>query len=532
MHKRAAALFFIYCLLMSVVCLQLTSLVVGGSVEADEVKNTRSIELSDLGAPIYDCKGRLITNGQSVYYAAAKPTSAAVSALEKMLDEDAFEKIKSKLEKGSPAVAEVLPGTEESDDIKIIGVSKRYYVRQPAAHVVGYTDIDGNGVCGIEKSFESIFKNNRQTVSAVFSVDANGCVMPGGDITVCREGDYKNSGVYLTLDIDIQRIVEECMDDCGIEQGAVVVLDPSSGAIRAMASRPVFDSNDPSRSLGDTDSPFVDRALSAFAVGSVFKPAIACAALEQGIDPSLTYECTGSIKVGDVEFGCYEHHEHGKVDMCGALEKSCNAYFINLAQKLNTERMIGTLSDLGFGKSITLCDGISSAAGSLPDTEQLDSPAAVSNLAFGQGTLTATPLQVAAYMSAIANNGIYITPYLVEKAVDGEKSVCLHEARAGAHAVSEETAKRISSFLCSAVENGNGSGAKPEKVSAAGKTATAQTGRYENGQELYNTWFAGWFPAESPKYVIAVLKERGAGGASDCAPVFKAIADRIEENLS
>ena len=72
-----------------------------------------------------------------------------------------------------------------------------------------------------------------------------------------------------------------------------------------------------------------------------------------------------------------------------------------------------------------------------------------------------------------------------------------------------------------------GRGAKPKNTTAAGKTATAQTGKFENGEELYNTWFSGWFPAENPRYVITVFKERGSGGASDCAPVFKAIADKI-----
>ena len=257
------------------------------------------------------------------------------------------------------------------------------------------------------------------------------------------------------------------------------------------------------------------------------KPAVAAAALEQGISPSIKYDCTGVTEIGGVEFGCYEHKAHGVIDMCGALERSCNAYFIHLAQKLDREKMISTLSNLGFGKPIDLCEGMSSASGYLPNASELDSKAAVANLAFGQGSLTASPLTVCAYMSCIANGGAYCMPYLVEKATDGSRTVFEHENRAGEYVISGDTASLLSKYLRSAVENGNGRGAKPRNTTAAGKTATAQTGKFERGEELYNTWFSGWFPAEKPRYVITVFKERGSGGASDCAPVFKAAADKI-----
>lgn len=527
MPKRAVVVFFIFCLLMGVVCLQLISVSTGLDTAAGTVKNTRSIELSDLGAPIYDCNGRLITNGYTEYFAAARPTAAALSELQKMLDDDDFEQAREKLSKGRPVAVRVPSSESGCEDVKIIGVERRYSPRQPAAHIVGYTNSDGGGVCGIEKSFESIFKNNRRSISAVFPVDAYGRVISGADITARTDGKYGESGVYLTLDLEIQQIVEDCMDECGVDIGAVVILDPKTGAIRACASRPVFDSNDPAKSLSDSNSPFINRAFCAFAVGSVFKPAVAAAALEQGISPSIKYDCTGVTEVGGVEFGCYEHKAHGVVDMCGALERSCNAYFIHIAQKLDREKMISTLSDLGFGKSIDLCDGITSVSGYLPKVSELDSKAAVANLAFGQGTLTASPLTVCAYMSCIANGGAYNTPYLVEKAVDGTSIVFEHEKRAGEYVMSGNTASILSKYLKSAVENGNGRGAKPENTTAAGKTATAQTGKFENGEELYNTWFSGWFPVENPRYVITVFKERGSGGASDCAPVFKAIADKI-----
>lgn len=209
MPRRAVVIFFVFCLLTGVICLRLISVSTGLDTAAGAVKNTRSIELSDLGAPIYDCKGRLITNGYTEYFAAARPTAAALSELRAMLGGDELELVREKLSKGRPVAVAVPSGANSSEDVKIIGVGRRYSPRQPAAHIVGYTDSDGNGVCGIEKAFESIFKNNRQTVSAVFPVDAYGRVISGAEITARTDGKYGKSGVYLTLDLEIQQIVED-----------------------------------------------------------------------------------------------------------------------------------------------------------------------------------------------------------------------------------------------------------------------------------------------------------------------------------
>lgn len=119
MPKRAVVVFFIFCMLMGVVCLQLISVSTGLDTAAGTVKNTRSIELSGLGAPIYDCNGRLITNGYTEYFAAARPTAAALSELRKMLDDDDFEQAREKLSKGRPVAVRVPSGESGCEDVKI-----------------------------------------------------------------------------------------------------------------------------------------------------------------------------------------------------------------------------------------------------------------------------------------------------------------------------------------------------------------------------------------------------------------------------
>ena len=212
------------------------------------------------------------------------------------------------------------------------------------------------------------------------------------------------------------------------------------------------------------------------------------------------------------------------------MEVSCNPYFINLASKLEPEQIVEMADRLGFGTATALADNLSAPAGSLPRAEELNSPAAVANLAFGQGTLMATPLQLASLYACIANDGGYQKAMLIEGLVDDEGNL-LEEAeiQPPLQAMSVSTAHTIQRFLIQTVEEGSGRHAKPEGGTAAGKTATAQTGWYDGEREILHTWFAGYFPAEEPEYAIVVLKEDGSSGATDGAPVFKEIAQGINQ---
>ncbi len=183
--------------------------------------------------------------------------------------------------------------------------------------------------------------------------------------------------------------------------------------MRACVSRPGYDPENISASLNAPDSPLLERAFQCYAVGSVFKPVLAAAALEAG-RADFVYTCPGWCAVDGRIFRCAGGIPHGEVDLAGALEKSCNGYFIRLGQALGADAVRAMAEQLGFGQAIPLTDALHTAAGVLPEREALASSGAYANFCFGQGELLASPLQVAAMMNTIACGGICRTPLLLE----------------------------------------------------------------------------------------------------------------------
>lgn len=497
------------------------------TVQAANTVSTKSVDLATLKGTIYDCEMRPITNAEREIYIVAKPGNRAVALLKEVLAPEIFESVKERMSKGKPVAVKSEKAVENGDDIKTVYVPKRYGNNTFACHIIGYLDGENNGISGIEKAYNSILSEEFRTPRVRFSADANGRAMLGEKITVENNGIPK-TGVVLTIDKDIQETAELALDQSGAECAAAVVIDIESGAIRACVSRPDFDRNNLSAALKSNKSPLINRALLPFSVGSVFKPVVAAAALENGIESGFEYNCTGNVTYNGVTFNCHKRSGHGILDMQGAVANSCNTYFIALALETGAENIVHVSKLFGFGKETNLCEGIRGAAGYMPETHELDSKAALANLSFGQGSLLATPVQICAMMATLANDGIFVKPYLVEGEVDSEGDYIRRENyREHIRIVSEETAAILKKCLESVVAVGSGKKAASEFVSSAGKTATAQTGKTVNGKDLYNTWFAGYFPADSPKYAIAILRENGEEGAVNCAPVFKLIAETI-----
>lgn len=528
MSKRAVSVYFVFCLVMGFLVLQLASIGMGGYASSATQNNSMTVEVSRLRGGIYDYKGRLLVNTDYDYIAAAKPSASALEALRPFLDEQTLNALTERMQKGYPVTTKVYTEEIRNEDVLVVRAKKRYGTAQIAAHLIGYCDAQGEGVAGLEKSYNALLGSSTQSKTICFAADANGRILTGSAIEIRETGD-STAGVQVTIDRDIQRIAEESLDVCGIDKGAVVVLDVKTGAIRAMASRPTFSANSLADSLHNPNAPLINRALLGYAVGSVFKPAVAAAALEQGFSPSSTYTCTGSIQIGNMVFRCHNEEGHGVVNMKAALANSCNPYFVHLAMQLEIENLLAMAASLGYGNGTQLTGTISGAAGTLPAAADISSPGAVANLSFGQGSLLATPLQVAASFAAIANDGWRCEPYLVQGFVDKDGRLYDETPPAAPERVmADGTAKQIQEFMVETVTNGSGKNAAPANGSAGGKTATAQTGTYdENGVERNIVWFAGFFPAENPQYAVAVMKEDGSAGGADCAPVFKLIADGV-----
>ncbi|MGN0551792.1 MAG: peptidoglycan D,D-transpeptidase FtsI family protein, partial [Oscillospiraceae bacterium] len=417
-----------------------------------------------------------------------------------------------------------------SENIRNVLVFRRY-VRtessQPARHVIGYTS-DNKGVCGIELAFDDILRSSYTENRAEFSVDATGCVLEGlaSEKTIPKE---LKSGVVTTLDSDIQIICENAFRNSGYNKGAVVVMDTKSGEILACASFPEFDPENLSASLESDDSPFVNRAFSAYSVGSIFKLVTASAALEAGISEDFSYTCDGSINIDGQIFNCHKWGGHGEISMEEAMVSSCNPYFIALSENLSPKLLHDTAEKLGFGESTLFADGLFSQSGYLPSERELAVKAEKGNFSFGQGKLTATPIQICRLTCTIANNGMMPTAKLIRGIRDesGEETSEIYPDNE--RVISILTAIKLKRYMNGVVDTDN-SCSRSDIVDAAGKTSTAQTGRFrENGTEVMNCWFTGYFPSNSPKYAVTILAEGGISGNVSCGPIFKEIAEEITE---
>ncbi len=497
------------------------------SVQAGKTVSTKSIDLTTVKGTIYDCEFRPITNSSTEIFIAAKPSDRAIAKLRNVLKTEVFESVKERMSKGKPIAVKSEKALDNSDEIMTVYVPKRYEDNCFACHVIGYTDGENNGVSGIEKAYNTLLSSEIKIPLVRFSADANGRTMLGESISVEDNGMPK-TGVVLTIDRDIQEIAEIALDKSGAVCAAAVVMDVESGAIKACVSRPAFDRNNLADALNNKNSPLINRAFLPFSVGSVFKPVVAAAALENGIDGSFEYNCTGNVTYNGVTFNCHKRNGHGILDMEGALANSCNTYFIALANIAGANIIIETAEKFGFGKSTVLADGIKSASGYLPKEKEIDSKASLANLSFGQGSLLATPVQICSMMSMIANGGTTVEPYLVEGEINSAGNYIKKiKYKNQTEIISKKTNDLIKKYLRSVVTNGSGKNAGSEFVTVAGKTATAQTGKTENGSEICNSWFAGYFPADAPKYAMVIMKENGEGGSVSCAPVFKMIAETI-----
>lgn len=529
MQKRVVALFSLFALCMGLLCVQMLTVCGSAAVQSRAQASTAISEAIGITRGyIYDCDMRPLVNCDTQLAVAVKPSVEALNEAGSVLVAEDKDALYETVTSGKIAVA-AASAPLETEGVKTVSRYVRYGENALAEHVVGYINADGDGVSGVEKSYNELLKSASGTLWARCGADAMGRVLDGAELEIYADNYNSPTGVVLTLQYDIQRIAEEALEKFEVQAGAVVVLDAATSEIRAMASVPTFDRNDPAASLDATDAPFLNRAVTPYAVGSVFKAITAAAALESGYNEDFSYTCTGSITIGGTTFGCHEHSGHGTQNLPQAMANSCNPYFVQLALHTGAEAVCAMGENLGLGAKIELSDGDWTQPGNMPAAYSLTSLQDLANLSFGQGELLASPLQMAAVYAAIANNGVYRAPSLMHAIVDASGEVVQRAfLPASRRAMSEDTAKRVGALLHYATENGSGRRAKPAGTAAAGKTATAQSGWYrDDGTEITHAWFCGYFPYEAPQYSVAVLKEDGQGGAVDCAPIFQYIAEEI-----
>lgn len=492
--------------------------------ETAQSQSRYTLALTQGRGTIYDCNGNRLVNAESGYLAAVMPSQENFAAVASHAVKLSRQELEQLWEQGKPCVVQV-DGEFDSPDTWIYQVPIRYGEDQLAQHVVGYTDSSGQGAAGVERGYESLLASEDGGFSLTFTVDAFGRGVSMEEAT----GKLDNSaGVVLTLDREIQQICETTGEQY-LEQGAVVVMEAATGKLRGVASFPSYSTDQLAEAVADEENtPLMNRAFQAYAVGSVFKIVTAAAALEQGISPDFTHNCTGSITVDGTTFRCHHLAGHGLLDLKGALMESCNPYFIALSQQLDPTRFWQIACGLGFGCSAELGDNLITASGALPDPEELKNSGAMSNFSFGQGALTATPVQLAVMVSCVVNGGWAPSPSLVEGTTQNGTDLDTQRISPQlTQVMSQETASILKEDLLACVmeQPGQNATAPNGEYVAGGKTGTAQTGQMnENGEEYNNGWFAGFFNAGGTDYVVVVLSQQAESGNADAAPVFRQIA--------
>lgn len=388
-----------------------------------------------------------------------------------------------------------------------------------ARHIIGYTDSSGTGLSGIEKALDSEIKYYGNEKGR-FLKDACGNAISAFKAT--DGGDKKF--VKLTLDYHIQQIVENLLDNYGIT-GAVVILDVDSFDVLAMASRPNYNSDDVNSYIASSGTELLNRAVSQYNAGSIFKIVTMAASLENGICPK-TFFCGGSLLFDNLVFPCHLLQGHGNIDPSSAFALSCNCSFYQLGVSLGSEEICRYAQKFGLGEK-ALGEDICESSGNIPSFFA-NTRSEAANISIGQGEIMITPLQAAKLACIIASGGVSKKINIIDGIATEKAAIVKNMRKSSAkRIISEATANTIGEMMRQSVENGTGTNAQSEIVAIAGKTGSAETGWQIDESYMVQGWFVGYFPYKRPKYAMAVIAENGRGGNASCAPIFKETAEEI-----
>ncbi|MDP3981614.1 MAG: penicillin-binding protein 2 [Chlamydiota bacterium] len=341
--------------------------------------------------------------------------------------------------------------------------------------------------------------------------------------------------VWLTIDKRLQDIMENQLDG---RVAAGVAVNPQTGEILAMVSKPGFDPNIFTQSsapnsvvnlIHDKSKPLINRATQGeFPPGSPFKLIISIAALSEGlINKNTTFFCKGVYKLGHATFHCWKPSGHGEMDLLHAIQNSCNVYYYNVGQMLGPDRIAKMARAFGFGSKTKLDIG-NERDGIVPDLAWKKSELKQSwyggetlNYAIGQGFLTVTPIQMAMMVSAIANGGSMWRPYLMQRVVSRKERVLIEvEPRLLYRVpVKEDILSIVREGMRRVVQDNRGTGrlSQVKGMQIGGKTGTIQVAK---GDEfIKHGWFVAFAPYKDPEIVLVLFVEHVESGGRDIAPI-------------
>lgn len=421
------------------------------------------------------------------------------------------------------------------EGIFLVKEPKRFYPNgELAAHLLGFVGLDASGLEGLEKKYDESLKGKPEKLA--WARDAKGKKL---FLRVEKSETKKdeNENLVLTIDNRIQYLVEthlkEAVLDKGAKGGVAIVMDPKTGEILALANQVGFN---PNNIEGLTPEKWRNRAIADnFDPGSTFKPFLVAAALEEKIiKESDKFFCeNGNYKVANRVIHEAQRKRHGYLGVPDILKYSSNIGAAKIAQKMGREKFYDYIQKFGFGER-TGIDLPGETAGLVRPVKNWV-PVDTAMIAFGQG-ISVTAIQLIAAVSAIANDGVLMKPYIVRGIADkNNRLVKLYAPTVVRKVISPGVAKRLTTMLTEVVGAPDGTGKKASivNVAVAGKTGTSQKFDYKRGvysSERVRTSFMGFFPADNPQVAILVMldePQRDKWGGVAAAPVFKNIGDQI-----
>lgn len=452
-------------------------------------------------------------------------------------EQDIFTKIDTKKPYVPPIQRRL--SREQADQIaglKLHGVSllpeyiRTYPEQGLASQLLGFVNAEGKGNYGIEGAYDLTLKGSSGYRTG--EKDIRGRLISLDDEVAAKDGNT----VMLTIDREIQFFVEKSLADSikkyEADGGSVVIVNPKTGAIVAMASSPGFNPNKYNEVKSDQQQLFLNPAVSsAWEPGSIMKPIVMALAMDKGhVEPDTKSVFAASVKVLNHEIFTAEKKAFGEETMTQVLENSDNVGMVWVADKLGNQDFHDALSKLGFGKEPDIKLG-NVSAGSLPALKTWNDLTRAT-ISFGQGVST-TPLQMVMAYAAMANQGKAMQPYVVQEVIDDQgQTVAKSTPQENGQVMSAETSKKIGDMLESVVLRGHGKRAQVKGYRIGGKTGTAQVVKPEGGyyEDRHIGSFAGYFPITDPQYAMVVKLDNPRNvefAESSAAPTFGEIAGWI-----
>ena len=542
MRRRTAVLFFLFAAAVVALIVRLGWLQIVRSEElyaAAWEQWNRSVPARSPRGSIYDCAGRILAGSITVDTVTAIPpqvkdprhTAAALAPLLEMEESELYERLT--MERSSIYLKrKVSPETSQAiRELALPGIvftpeGKRYYPNGTlASQLLGFVGMD-EGLAGLESYYEKYLQGKEGYL--LFPSDNLGRQIPH---EVKRFVHPKEGmDLHLTIDETIQYIVERELARAMIEfqpkQALAIAADPATGAILAAAAKPDYDPLD-----YEPGSEYwsLTPVTGSFEPGSTFKLATLCAAVEEGLyNENEYFHCSGSVIVAGQTINCWTvGRGHGSINYREAVESSCNPAFIKLGERLGKEKLFSYIRAFGYGQHSGI-DYPGEGEGLIFSPEQVG-PVELATSSFGQG-ISVTPLQQLMAVSAIANGGRLMKPYVVEKIcnIEGE-TVYERKPEVVRQVIAAATAEKVTWLMENVTLHGSAMNAAVEGYSVAAKTGTAQKvgpgGHYIPGEYIVS--LIGFVPAEDPKIVLYVAVDGATRGVQWGSQIGAPIAKRM-----